>query len=331
MTTMKDLQKQLVPAAVEHPGVAAGFSTVEGFELIQREAKCLAAADLLPERYRGNVPNAVIALDMANRMGAAPLMVCQNLYVVHGTPAWSAQFLIATFNQCGKFSALRYEFCGKQGADDWGCRAWAIEKETGARLDGSLITIGLAKKEGWYGKSGSKWQTMPEQMLRYRAAAWFIRAHAPEIAMGLPMQDEVLDGSTIVDVTPQTTDPEQVQETEPETQTVTEAIPDPAPADPPVLVPEEESQPQPEPKEDPVKRGKKETYPATETPQLKLFQALAAPCDGDEVEMQKLLNAVTGGEKYTLADIPGFTNFVAERLLQTLEEHLKRIEGEVKP
>ena len=34
---------------------------------------------------------------------------------------------------------------------------------------------------------------MPDQMLRYRAAAWLIRTTAPEISMGLPTADESID------------------------------------------------------------------------------------------------------------------------------------------
>lgn len=175
------------------PAIRAGFDTVGGFDLIQRTAKLFASSNIVPTQFHGNLPNCVIAVDMALRMGANPLMVCQNLYIVHGRPAWSAQFLIATINQCGRFSAIRYEFQGKPGTDDWGCKAVATELATKEKLEGPLITIGLAKKEGWYGKSGSKWQTMPELMLRYRAAAWFVRAYAPEIAMGLQTAEEVKD------------------------------------------------------------------------------------------------------------------------------------------
>lgn len=179
------------------PTVRVGFDTVKGFEAMQRMAKLFTSSSIVPETYRGNSPtsqgNAVIALDMALRMGANPLMVMQNLYVVHGRPAWSAQFLIATLNQSGKFSALRYEFQGQEGQDEWGCRAVSTELATGEKLTGPLITIGLAKKEGWYNKNGSKWQTMPELMLRYRAASWFVRAYAPEIAMGLQTAEEVAD------------------------------------------------------------------------------------------------------------------------------------------
>lgn len=175
------------------PAIRAGFDTVGGFDLIQRTAKLFASSNIVPTQFQGNLPNCVIAVDMALRMGANPLMVCQNLYIVHGRPAWSAQFLIATINQCGRFSAIRYEFQGKPGTDDWGCKAVATELATKEKLEGPLITIGLAKKEGWYGKNGSKWQTMPELMLRYRAAAWFVRAYAPEIAMGLQTAEEVKD------------------------------------------------------------------------------------------------------------------------------------------
>ncbi|WP_411330906.1 hypothetical protein [Desulfovibrio desulfuricans] len=175
------------------PAIRAGFDTVGGFDLIQRTAKLFASSNIVPTQFQGNLPNCVIAVDMALRMGANPLMVCQNLYIVHGRPAWSAQFLIATMNQCGRFSAIRYEFQGKPGNDDWGCKAVATELATKEKLEGPLITIGLSKKEGWFGKSGSKWQTMPELMLRYRAAAWFVRAYAPEIAMGLQTAEEVKD------------------------------------------------------------------------------------------------------------------------------------------
>jgi len=184
---------ELRTAAQPVPDARAGFDTAAGFDLIQRTAKLFAASDIVPTQFKGSLPNCVIAVDMALRMGANPLMVCQNLYVVHGRPAWSAQFLIATMNQCGRFSAIRYEFQGSEGADDWGCRAVATELSTGEKLVGPLITIALAKKEGWYGKNGSKWQSMPELMLRYRAASWFVRAYAPEIAMGLQTTEEVRD------------------------------------------------------------------------------------------------------------------------------------------
>lgn len=196
-STVTDLQRAAQPREASMPVVRASFFDLQGFELMQRVSKAFAASTLVPKEYQNNVPNCMIALNLAERLRADALMVMQNLYIVHGRPGWSAQFLIATFNQCGRFSALRYEFFGVQGKDEWGCRAWAIEKETGQKIVGADITIALAKKEGWAGKSGSKWQTMPQQMLMYRSASWLIRAYAPEIAMGLPTADELAD---VVDI-----------------------------------------------------------------------------------------------------------------------------------
>jgi len=170
------------------------------FELAQRKAQIYAKSSLVPKEYQNNIGNVLIAQNMANRMGADTLMVMQNLYVVHGRPGWSAQFLIATFNSCGRFSAIRYRFEGTEGKDDWGCVAMTTELATGDVIEGTKITLGMAKKEGWSTKNGSKWQTMPEQMMRYRAATFLIRSTAPEIGMGLMTKeelDDVIDGEVV--------------------------------------------------------------------------------------------------------------------------------------
>lgn len=190
---MNDMTRPALPVATQPANHSVGLTDSAGFELAQRAAKALAASTLVPKEYQNNLPNCIIALNMAARVGADPLMVMQNLVVVHGKPTWSAQFLIATVNTCGRFSALRYEFFGEKGADTWGCRAHAIERATGERLVGSDITIAIAKKEGWYGKSGSKWQSIPQQMLIYRAGAWWTRAYAPELSMGLQSTEEQSD------------------------------------------------------------------------------------------------------------------------------------------
>lgn len=190
VTSLSQLRPQQASNA---PAVQMGFESSAGFDLMQRGAKLLAASTLVPQQYQGNLPNCVIALNMANRIGADPLLVMQSLYIVHGRPGWSAKFLIASFNQCGRFTAIRYEWVGDRGKDSWGCRAWATEKANGEKIIGPLITIDLAKKEGWYEKSGSKWKTIPELMLQYRAAAWMVNTHAPEISMGLSTQDEIHD------------------------------------------------------------------------------------------------------------------------------------------
>lgn len=181
------------PNEANLPAVTVGFTSLRAFELIWRVAKMFASSSIVPERFQNNPANCAIAVEMAQRLGASPIMVMQNLYVVYGNPGWAAKFLIASFNQSGRYTSIRFAFEGTRGKDDWGARAWAIEKSTNERLEGPLINLELAKAEGWYGRKDSKWKTMPEQMLRYRSAAWFINTVAPEISMGIRTADEIVD------------------------------------------------------------------------------------------------------------------------------------------
>jgi len=162
-------------------------NNTEKFELVQRQAKALALSTMIPKDYQNNIPNTLVALEMAQRLGASPLMVMQNLHIIHGRPSWSSTFIIAALNSCGRFTALRFE------VEEDKCRAVSTERDTAHDLFGPWVTMEMAKAEGWSTKPGSKWKTMPELMLRYRAAAFFGRLYAPEIMMGMHTEFEVQD------------------------------------------------------------------------------------------------------------------------------------------
>jgi hypothetical protein len=189
MSEVMNPEQAVELAAPRDSAVMPGFVSESSWKLANRIGQAFAASSLVPAAYQGNVANCIVALEMANRMGASPLMVMQNLYIVHGNPGWSSKFLIACFNQCGRFTAMRYEWSQDRKA----CRAWAVEKATGERIDGPEVSTAMASAEGWSTKSGSKWKTMPELMLMYRAAAFLVRTYAPEIAMGLRTDDEIID------------------------------------------------------------------------------------------------------------------------------------------
>lgn len=186
---------QVVPQVESYDLTPAGQATKQ-FEVAQRKAKALASSTIVPETYRNNIGNCIIALEMAERMGTPPLMVMQNLYIVHGNPAWSSKYLVGCINASKRFTTLRYEFKGEEGTPQYGCRCYAYElsdKERKEPLYGDWITMDMANKEGWTKKSGSKWLTMPNQMLRYRAAAFWQRVYCPEISMGLLTAEEADD------------------------------------------------------------------------------------------------------------------------------------------
>lgn len=171
------------------------FSNAASFESAQRMAMALVSSNIVPEQYRGkdNIGNAIVALEMAQRIGASPLAVMQNLNIIHGRPSWSSTFIIAALNSCGRFAPIRFEVTGT--GDDRSCVAWTTDK-SGERLEGPPASIAMAKAEGWFAKNGSKWKTMPELMLRYRAAAFFGRLYAPDVLNGMHATEEIEDVGT---------------------------------------------------------------------------------------------------------------------------------------
>jgi hypothetical protein len=69
----------------------------------------------------------------------------------------------------------------------------AVKKSNERELRGTVVSMEMANAEGWLSKNGSKWKTMPEQMLMYRAATFFCRTYCPEVLAGVKTQDELMD------------------------------------------------------------------------------------------------------------------------------------------
>jgi hypothetical protein len=173
------------------------FSGIQAFEDAQRIAKALASSTLIPPQFQGQqgFANCLVALEIANRMGISPFLCMQHLHIIHGRPSWSSAFIIAMVNGCGRFTPLRFEISGE--GDSLACYAVATDIKTNQELKGPTITMAMAKKEGWATKAGSKWLTMADVMIRYRAAAFWGRLFAGDLLVGLQTQEEVIDVQTV--------------------------------------------------------------------------------------------------------------------------------------
>lgn len=156
-------------------------------------ANMLAQSTIVPQAYRGNTGNCINAIDIANRMGLSPIMVMQNSQVVQGNFTWKGSACKGLIDNCGRFKKTRYVFVGTPNTDDWGCYLEAFDTETEETVKGAVVTIKMAKDEGWYNKNGSKWKTMPEIMMQYRSATFFARAYCPQALMGFYTTDEMID------------------------------------------------------------------------------------------------------------------------------------------
>lgn len=229
--------------------VGFNFFDPEQFNTMQRVCKLFANSELVPDMYKVKyeqipvgagkntinvikfknqfaehkaVANCMIAIEIATRIGASPLMVMQNMTPIYGKPSWSSKFLIATVNTCGRFEPLQFKFtdkgmCGMVDYTDYvwdsasrtkkpvtkqfdgkkvmniECVAYTTKKGSTDVLESSPVSIELAIQEGWYTRNGSKWQTMTKQMLMYRAASFWTSAYAPELSMGMRTVEEQQD------------------------------------------------------------------------------------------------------------------------------------------
>lgn len=161
--------------------------------LLFKIAKAYAKSSMVPTTYQSNVDNCFIAVELAARMNVSCMFVMNNLYIVQGRPAWAGQACKALIDGCGKFINSEYIFVGVENSAEWGCFMQAVNKKTGKTIKGTTITWKMALDEGWVKKNGSKWKTFPEQMFKYRAAAFFARTECPEILMGYQTADEIED------------------------------------------------------------------------------------------------------------------------------------------
>lgn len=169
------------------------FGTSDNFIMAMQMAKALSASTLVPREYQGNESNCLIAIDMSQRFGASPFEVMRNLDVIQGRPSWKASALIGMINASNKFDMeLQFEEVTDKDGKPFSCRCWTTKQ--GRRVDGPIIDMNMAIAEKWVDKNGSKWKTMPQVMLRYRAASFFSRMNCPEISMGLYTSDEIIEG-----------------------------------------------------------------------------------------------------------------------------------------
>lgn len=167
------------------------YSSSDTFQLAYQMAKGLSQSTLVPQQFQNNPANCLIAIEQANRLNISPLVCMQNLYVISGRPSFSSSFIIALINASKKYDMeLQFDEEEKDGKP-YACTCWT--ELNGRRVSGIRITMDMAEKEGWTKKNGSKWLTISQVMLRYRAASFFARMNCPELSIGLYSKEELDD------------------------------------------------------------------------------------------------------------------------------------------
>ena len=175
-------------ADFEHGGI---FNSSDSFKLARNMAQALSQSTIVPDTFRRSEANCMVAISQAQKLGVDPFVVMNNMYMIQGKITWKSEFIIAMINASGKFDTeLQYEEEEKDGKP-YSCTCFSFKD--GRKVTGVKVTMDMAKAEGWLDKSGSKWKTIPQLMLRYRAATFFARYNAPELTSGLYTVEEAND------------------------------------------------------------------------------------------------------------------------------------------
>jgi len=183
--------------AVKEQAPLSPFGSIDSFETCQRMAKALAASTFIPKAFKGNVGDCLIILETASRSNMPIMALMQNMYVVHGKPSMSSSFMAGLINNSNRFDGpLRFIY------NDDRTECYAVATKDGQEYRSIVVSIDMAKNEGWMSKSGSKWKTMSDVMLQYRAISFFARAYCADLIMGMRTVDELRD-MPVDDVVPQ--------------------------------------------------------------------------------------------------------------------------------
>lgn len=164
-------------------------NAIDAVDKLYKYSEILAGSTIIPSHYRGKTSDVFVAVQTAYRMNLDPMMVMQGTYIFQGRLGMYTSFAISLANSSGILQGgIHYKLEGSD--EDLKVTAFSTIKANGQEIS---YTIGMkeAKAEGW--TKNTKYSSLPELMLRYRAATLLIRTHIPEVLNGMHTVEELRD------------------------------------------------------------------------------------------------------------------------------------------
>jgi hypothetical protein len=172
---------------VEDDGPLSFIFDTAKFEHLQRIAKLMASAPLIPDHLKGRTPdetlgNCFLVVNQAVRWGFDPFAVAQNTYVVKGKLGFEGKLIAALVNsRAGLDSPLNYTFNDAHG-DALEVTVIGIIKGVEKTV---TVTVGQAKTDNGI------WKKDPYQKLVYTGAIKWARRWCPETVLGVVTEDDI--------------------------------------------------------------------------------------------------------------------------------------------
>ena len=164
---------------------------------------------MVPAHFQGKPEACLVAMLYAEQLGEHPMLLFQEISVINGRPNTSARFAISRANKSGLLQGP-ITWKSKGQGDALEVTASATLRETGEIVQ-ATVTMKEAAADGW--TRNPKYRSIPEQMLRWRAATRLINLYMPEVLFGLGVKEEVeqvtvrettvappVDGSVVTDL-----------------------------------------------------------------------------------------------------------------------------------
>lgn len=194
-TTTETAQAPAIREAAQLPANAEAAAPTEYLDAETKAqwwmATKLSQAVGIPDAYRKSPSDCYLAIRMAKQIGVEPLAFMQRSYPVKGKIGIEGQLYIGVMNSSGIYKhGIGYKMSGEGMARK--CVAYG-QRVDNDEIESAEVSMEMAKKEGWLEKAGSKWQTMPDHMLKLRAGAFLVREYHPELVLGLTPIEEIVD------------------------------------------------------------------------------------------------------------------------------------------
>ena len=152
-----------------------------------RLAKAFSMSGMVPPHFAGKPEACLVAMLYAEQLGEHPMLLFQEMSVINGRPNTSARFAISRANKSGLLQGP-ITWKSKGQGDALEVTASATLRDTGEVIS-TTVTMREAAADGW--TRNNKYKSIPEQMLRWRAATRLINLYLPEVLFGLGVREEV--------------------------------------------------------------------------------------------------------------------------------------------
>lgn len=174
---------------VEDESPAAYMLDTAKFEHCYRLAEAMSRASLLPKHLKGAnqdeaKANCFLVVNQAMAWKLNPFLIMGETYEVQGKLGFQGKLIISVMNtRAGLREKLNFEFNDKKGDDLAVTVSGRFIGEDSPRT--VTVSVGQAKT------SNSMWIKDPEQKLIYTGAIRWARRHAPEIVMGVMIEEDL--------------------------------------------------------------------------------------------------------------------------------------------